>query len=204
MVPRRFLAVGALLVPAALLCCLVYLGCGETMVHVPGIVHLITVSTAGALAGAAAIAMSVIAVRLNDGRAVLLGFAFSVMAVLLVFHALATPDVLIAGEHGLVQAAGALNIPLGGLILAATALPALRRPRGAATALNVQFITLGAIVGVGTAGLLYPRLIPIVPEYESFAAECVFALGATMLLVLAVRAARTFLLTRRASDLLVT
>ena len=103
------------------------------MVHVPPIVHLVTVGTAGALAAAAAITLSVIAVRRNDGRAVLLGFAFSVMAVLLVFHALATPGVLI-GDNGLVQAAGALSIPLGGLILAASALPALRRPRSAASA----------------------------------------------------------------------
>ena len=93
------------------------------------------VVAAGALAGAAAIAMSVIAVQLNDGRAVLLGFAFSVMAVMLVFHALATPGVLI-GENGLVQAAGALNVPLGGLILAASALPSLRRPRSAVTVLR--------------------------------------------------------------------
>ena len=54
MASKRFLAVGAIIVPAALISALVYLACGETMVHVPGIVHLVAVTAAGALAGAAA------------------------------------------------------------------------------------------------------------------------------------------------------
>ena len=108
---RRSLPVAAILVPAALVPVLVYSLSTGVMVHLPATVHLVTVGAAGALAGATAIALSVIAVRLNDGRAVLLGFAVSVMSVLLVLHALATPGVLIA-DNGLVQAAGALNIPL--------------------------------------------------------------------------------------------
>ena len=120
--------------------------------------------------------MSVIAVRLNDGRAVLLGFAFSVMAVLLVFHALATPGVLI-GENGLVQAAGALNVPLGGLILAASALPSLRRPRSAATVLRIQLVTLVVLVLIGTAGLVFDGLIPAIPRYESVFAQLIFVAG---------------------------
>jgi HD-GYP domain-containing protein (c-di-GMP phosphodiesterase class II) len=199
---RRSLPVAALLVPAALVPVLAYAVSAGVMVHVAGIVHLVAVVAAGALAGAAAIVMSVFAVRRNDGRAVLLGFAFSVMAALLVFHALATPGVLI-GENGLVQAAGALNVPLGGLILAASALPALRRPRSARTVLRVQAATLVALVAVGTAGLLVPSLIPALPAYESVPAEIVFAVGLVLLGVLAYRAARTFLLTRRVPDLLV-
>ena len=199
---RRTFPVGAILAPAALVVVLAYAASAGVMVHLPPLVHLIAVAAAGALAGAAAIAMSVIAVRLNDGRAVLLGFAFSVMSVLLVFHALATPGVLI-GENGLVQAAGALNLPLGGSILAASALPALRRPRSAATVLRVQLFTLVVLVLVGTAGLVFPAVIPSVPTYESLAAELVFLAAAPLLAVLAYRAARTFLLTRRTSDLLV-
>ena len=84
-------------------------------VHVmpPSWFHAAVAGAGGALAAIAAVALSVIAVRLNDGRAVLLGFAFSVMSGAARFHALATPGVLI-GDNGLVQAAGALNLPLGG------------------------------------------------------------------------------------------
>src|SRR5690348_8864190 len=92
---RRSLPVAAIIVASAVLPILAYLSLGELMVHVPMAVHAVAVAAAGALAAVAAIALSVIAVRLNDGRAVLLGFAFSVMAVLLVFHSLATPGVLI-------------------------------------------------------------------------------------------------------------
>jgi hypothetical protein len=199
---RRTLPVGAILAPAALVVVLAYVLSVGVMIHVPPVVHLIAVAAAGLVAGAAAIAMSVIAVRLNDGRAVLLGFAFSVMSVLLVFHALATPGVLI-GDNGLVQAAGALNLPLGGTILAASALPALRRPRSAATVLRVQVLVLVFLVAVGTLGLLFPAIIPAVPEYETLAAQLVFLAAAPLLAVLAYRASRTFLLTRRTSDLLV-
>ena len=132
---RRTLPVVAILAPAALVVVAAYAAAAGVMVHLPLVVHLIVVAAAGLLAGAAALAMSVIAVRLNDGRAVLLGFAFSVMAVLLVFHALATPGVLI-GENGLVQAAGALNLPLGGAdpgrLRAARAAPPAQRCGGAA------------------------------------------------------------------------
>src|SRR3954453_22923462 len=124
---RRTLPAGAILAPAALIVVVAYVVSAGVMVHVPPLVHLVAVAGAGLLAGAAAIAMSVIAVRLNDGRAVLLGFAFSVMSVLLVLHALATPGEII-GANGLVQAAGGLNVPVGGLVLWGGALPGVRAP----------------------------------------------------------------------------
>ncbi|WP_053225866.1 HD-GYP domain-containing protein [Solirubrobacter soli] len=199
---RRTLPVAAILAPAALVVVAAYVASAGVMVHLPHVVHLIAVTAAGALAGAAAIAMSVIAVRLNDGRAVLLGFAFSVMSVMLVFHALATPGVLI-GDNGLVQAAGALNLPLGGTILAATALPALRRPRSAGTVLRVQLVTIVVLAVLGTLALVFPGIVPSVPRYQSLAADLIFAMAAPLLAVLAYRAARTYLLTRRTADLLV-
>lgn len=201
---RRVVPVAGIALPAALIPALAYLLADGVMVHIPMVFHCVAVSGAGALAAAAAIALSVIAVRLNDGRAVMLGFAFSVMAVMLLLHALSTPGVLISGTHGLVQAAGALNIPLGGAILAATALPALRRPRGVRRVLSVQFVTLAGLFAVGIAGLVFPSLIPVIPRYSSVPAELLFAAGVVMLSVLAYRAGRTYLLTRRTSDLLVT
>ena len=199
---RRTFPVVAMLLATAALPIVVYLTIGHVMVHMPMVVHAVSVAAAGGLAAVAAIALSVIAVRLNDGRAVLLGFAFSVMAVLLVFHSLATPTVLI-GDNGLVQAAGALNIPLGGLILFASALPGLRRPRSCARVLRIQVAVLATLTAVGVAGLLSPGLIPVIPRYGSVAAALVFVIGAPMLLALAYRAGRTFLLTRRTSDVLV-
>ena len=79
------------------------------------------------LAAVAALSLSVFAARVHDGRAVVLGMAFSAMAMMLVIHALATPGALVA-ENGLVQVAGALNLPAGAVILAASALPAVTRP----------------------------------------------------------------------------
>ena len=144
------------------------------MVHLPPIVHLVAVTAAGALAGAAAIVLSVIAVRLNDGRAVLLGFAFSVMAVLLVFHALATPGVLL-GDNGLVQAAGALNIPIGGsdprrVGAAGAAPPAQRAPASCACSSSRS----SRWPCSARCALVLPDLVPVVPEYARRLAHLLF------------------------------
>ena len=56
---------------------------------------------------------------------------------------------------------------------------------------------------VGTAGLVVAGLIPAIPRYESLTAQLIFVVGAPMLALLAYRAARTFLLTRRTPDVLV-
>ncbi len=192
----------AALAAAALVPVVVYLAGAGVMVHVPMPIHLVVVAAAGLLAGAAAVAMSVVGVRLNDGRAVLLGFAFSVMALLLVLHALATPGVLV-GDNGLVQAAGALNIPIGGLILCASALPGLRRPLNARRLLRLQTATLTVLALVGVSALVVPGMIPAVPRPGTTVATAVFLLSAPMLALLAHRAARTFLLTRRRADALV-
>lgn len=199
---RRTVPGVAALVLAAIVPLIAYLAGHGVMVHIPMPVHLVVVAAAGLLAGAAAVAMSVVAVRLNDGRAVLLGFAFSVMAVLLVLHALATPGVLV-GDNGLVQAAGALNVPIGGLILAASALPWLRRPLNVKRLLRIQLVTLHVLVVVGVTALVVPGLIPAVPRPNTTAAFLIFLASVPMLALLAHRAARTFLLTRRRADALV-
>ena len=83
----------------------------------------------GALAAAVASAILTIAgVKRRDGRTVLLGTAFSTMTALLAVHGFATPGV-IAGPNGVVAFAGAASLPAGALVLALSALPALRRPR---------------------------------------------------------------------------
>jgi HD-GYP domain-containing protein (c-di-GMP phosphodiesterase class II) len=199
---RRMWPVAALLGCGALVPLAVYLGIGSTEVMIAPVVHLVAVSAAGALAAAAALTMSVLAARLNDGRAVLLGFAFSMIAVMLVLHGLATPDVLL-GDNGLVQVTGALNLPVGGAIVAATALPALRRPRRVGALLRVQVGVVSVLATVGAVCLVAPQFVPARPRPESAEALAIFLGAAASLTPVAWRAARTFLLTRRTSDLLV-
>jgi HD-GYP domain-containing protein (c-di-GMP phosphodiesterase class II) len=194
--------VAAIIAAAALIPLAVYLVIGETEVMVAPWIHLVVVGAAGALAASAALAMSIIAARLNDGRAVLLGFAFSVMAIMLLIHGLATPGMLL-GDNGLVQVTGALNLPVGGAILAAAALPSLRRPRNVGGLLRLQVATLAAIGVAGAVLLVAPQFLPVQPAPESSEALAIFLVGAVALAPLAWRAGRTYLLTRRTSDVLV-
>ena len=200
---RHRLPVFGVLARAALLPVLLLAGTRmHHMVMFGPAIHMIVVGAAGALAGAASVAMSVIAARRSDGRAVLLGMAFSVMATLLVIHALATPGVILPA-NGVVQVAGAFNLPVGGTILAASALPLLRRPRQVRLLMAVQLGVVAVLAGAGAAALALPSLVPAVPTPSSVVANLIFAAGAIPLALLAWRAARTYLLTRRAFDLVV-
>jgi HD-GYP domain-containing protein (c-di-GMP phosphodiesterase class II) len=196
--PVLVIAAAAALVPAGLLA-----ATADRHVMVAPGVHVVVVGAAGALAAVAALSLSVFAARRHDGRAVVLGTAFSVMAMMLVIHALATPGALVA-ENGLVQLAGALNLPTGAVILAASALPAARRPRNVKTLLVLELVLVAALAGVGAAALLDAPSVPVIPKPAGEAAALVFAGGAFAFAVLAWRAGRTYLLTRRPSDLLVT
>jgi HD-GYP domain-containing protein (c-di-GMP phosphodiesterase class II) len=177
-------------------------GAGTRYLMVPGEVHLFVVGTAALLAGLAAAAMSIRAARFSDGRAVLLGFAFSVMAVFLLVHALTTPDVLMPA-NGVVQAAGALNLPIGGLILSSAGLAVFRGREHIPLLIRAQFVTLAFLAVAGALAIVFAADIPVVPNPSSVAAEVIFGVTAAPLLLLAWRSAHTFLLTRRGSDLLV-
>jgi HD-GYP domain-containing protein (c-di-GMP phosphodiesterase class II) len=146
--------------------------------------------------------MSVIAMRRSDVQALWLGMGFSTMATLLVIHALATPGVILP-KNGLVQLAGALNLPLGGLLLAASGVSALRHPRRIKLLLGLQLAVVGELALVAALILVCAPVVPTVPTPSGLAANVIFALGASPLALLAWRAARTVLLTRRRADLLV-
>ena len=88
---------------------------------------------------AAAVALTIVGARRNDGRTVLLGTAFTVMAALLALHGLATPGIILA-YNGLVGFTGAATLPVGGAVLALSALPSLRRPRGVGRLLVLQAV----------------------------------------------------------------
>ena len=94
----RLLPVLAIAAAAALVPGLLLAATAGGHVHIGPVAHLVVVGVAGALAAVAASALSVVAARVNDSRVVVLGTAFSVMATMLVVHALSTPGVWV-GEH---------------------------------------------------------------------------------------------------------
>jgi hypothetical protein len=149
------------------------------MVMIPGLVHLLVVGITGLLAGGAAIAMSVVAARHNDGHGVWLGMAFSVIAALLLIHALATPGVLVP-NNGLVQVAGVLNLPIGGTILAVSGLRAFRRPHRVGRLLVIQLSALGVLAAAGTVALAHADVIPMVPMPSTTAGNIIFAVSAPL------------------------
>ena len=124
------------------------------------------------------------------------------MAALLALHGLATPGIILP-YNGLVGFTGAATLPIGGAVLALSALPSLRRPRNIRRLLALQAVMVTTIAGLGTAGMLRPSLLDDIPKPGDPTALA--ALGAAVLFygLLLWRALRTFLLTRRHGDLAV-
>jgi hypothetical protein len=175
---------------------------GARQARIEGSVHLLGVGATAAVATAAAIALTVVGARRADARTVLLGTAFSVMAALLSVHGLTTPGFLV-GMNGVVSFSGAATLPAGGVLLVLAALAPLQRPRLVRPLIVLQLVLLLAVLGLGLAGILLPSLVPSVPEPAGTAALVTLALGLAFYAPIAVRALRTWRLTRRASDLAV-
>ena len=175
---------------------------GHDAAHFGADVHFIGVGISAAAATLAAIALTFVGVRRNDGRVVLVGTAFTVMAALLAIHGLATPGVIV-GSNGVIALTGAATLPVGGAVLALSALPGLRRPRAIHSLVAFQAVSVVAIVGLGVVGMAVPRLVPAVPEYGSPPAVAALVVGVVFYAVLVLRALKTYLLTRRHGDLAV-
>jgi hypothetical protein len=124
------------------------------------------------------------------------------MASMLFVHALATPGILI-GDNGLVQLAGAGNLPAAAFVLALAGWPALNRPSTMRPLLLLQAGILACVAIVGTVGMADPAAIPLLPGPGGSLATSVLALGLGLLAVIVHRSARTFLLSRRGADLAV-
>ena len=165
-------------------------------------VHFIGVGVSAVMASVAALALTIVGVRRRDGRVVLVGSAFTVMAALLAIHGLATPGVLI-GNNGVIALTGAATLPVGGGVLALSALPGLRRPQGIRALLIFQVVALVGVLGLGIAGMAVPSLVPSVPEPASPPAVIALAVGAFFYALLILRALKTYLLTQRTADLAV-
>ncbi len=177
---------------------------GETAVSIPPAVHFYAVGMSALVAAGAAIALTVIGARFSDTRTVLIGTAFAVMAALLALHGISTPGVLFPDEqYGAVMLTGGATLPAGAAILALSAFELPRFLRGVKPLLILQAVLLALVLGVGITGMLYPSILPQVPAAGSTLALAVLAFGLALFAILGTRALRTFLLTRRTSDLLV-
>ena len=175
---------------------------GREKVYFGGGVHFWGVALGAFVATASAVALTVVGARRRDGRAVLVGSAFCVMAALLVLHGLTTPGVLVE-MNGVVAFTGGATLPIGGAILALSVLPVLRRPEVVKPILILLAVSVVAIAGLGAAASLEPNLVPSVPEPGSPLAWSVLVVGLGFYALLGVRALRTYLLTHRVADLVV-
>jgi HD-GYP domain-containing protein (c-di-GMP phosphodiesterase class II) len=175
---------------------------GPQHVQIPGWVHFVAVGQTAALATAAAIVLTAIGIKRKDSRAVLVGTAFTAMAALLALHGFATPGILV-GYNGVISFSGGATLPVGGAVLALSAIPALAGPGAVRPLLWLQGLLLLSIATLGSLGMIFPNLVPAVPAPASTAALIVLAVGLGFYFLLGLRALHTFLLTRRWADLLV-
>ncbi|MFL5846582.1 MAG: HD-GYP domain-containing protein [Solirubrobacteraceae bacterium] len=175
---------------------------GEGAAPIDGTGHLLVMSVGSAVAALASVVLMIAGARRHDGRTLLAGGAFAAMTLLLVVHGLSTPGVIL-GPNGLVALAGGSALPVGGALLALTAVPALRRPQHLAPVAWALGVLLVVIAVLGTLGLLMPERIPALPQAGDTIAWVLVFVGAAFFLTVAIRAVNTWTLTRRGSDLLV-
>jgi HD-GYP domain-containing protein (c-di-GMP phosphodiesterase class II) len=178
------------------------LGFGHLMVMFGTPVHFVGVGVSALAAAVVSLALTIVGVRRNDGRVVLIGTGFTVMSALLAIHGLATPGAII-GMNGVISLTGAATLPAGAAVLALSAVPTLRRPRSMPALLALQAFSLLAVIGLGVVGMAIPSIVPPVPEPGSTWAIAALVVGVTLFSVLLLRALKTYLLTHRSADLVV-
>ena len=164
--------------------------------------HFWAVGASALLATLAGFSLSYAGWRKQDPRAVLVGTAFSVMAALLVVHGFASPGVVVS-NNGVVAFTGAATLPVGGAILALSALPVFREQRSVGWLLRLQGLLMAGVIALGAIALLVPGLVPRVPEAGGTAAMALLVTGLVFYGFLGLRALRTVLLARRRADMLV-
>ena len=162
--------------------------------------HFFAVVLSALVATLAGVALSYGGWRRGDARAVLVGTAFTVMASLLLVHGFASPGFIVE-MNGVVSLTGAATLPVGGVILALSALPSSRSPHAVGPLLVLQAALMAGVVALGLAALWLPELVPSVPEPASLPAIATLVLGLAFYGLLALRALHTVMLTRRRADL---
>jgi HD-GYP domain-containing protein (c-di-GMP phosphodiesterase class II) len=172
---------------------------GDKMVMPPLWVHFYGVGVSALVAMVAAVALTTAGARAGDARTVVVGGGFSVMAALLAVHGLVTPGVLV-GPNGVIALTGGATLPIGAAVLALSGLQQFNFPSSIRRVIALEAIFAAAILSLTLVGLLVPRLVPPVPAARSPVALLLLAIGLLLFAALAVRAANTFLLTRRLAD----
>jgi putative nucleotidyltransferase with HDIG domain len=196
-VPSLALLVASAAVPLTLLLTL-----GERPVGLTSDQHFAIVLVAALSATTAALALFVLGARRRDRRAVVTGGAFLAMASLLAVHGAATPGFLV-GQNGVIALAGGLTLPAGAVLLVVGAHPAARRAGPVGPLVALMAAAAVAVLMVGYLGLAHPHSVPSVPAPHSGLALLAVSTGVACLVIVAVRAATTALLTRRPRDLCV-
>jgi HD-GYP domain-containing protein (c-di-GMP phosphodiesterase class II) len=167
-------------------------------------VHFYAVSATALMCAALAVVLGVVGLRRRDRRSASIGAGFTVMAALLAVHGLSTPGFLIEAEYtSAVGVSGALAVPLGGAVILASL---LSRPRARGHVSDLVRLQIGVVVATlafGSFALLDPEAIPSIPVALSPLVWWIVAANAVVYCVLALRALRTFQLTRRVGDLAV-
>jgi hypothetical protein len=162
-------------------------------------VHFYGVGGSALAATAGAVWITVVGARQRDVRTVVVGGGFALMAALLTMHGLVTPTMLI-GMSGLSAVTGAVTLPVGGAIMALSALPQIGSPRSIRFIIALEAVLAGAVIAFCAVGMANPGLVPGVPEAKSVPALTLFVVGLAVYGALGIRASHTFLLTRRAAD----
>ena len=175
---------------------------GHRMVMFTTAVHFAGVGISALAAAAVSLALTIVGVRRNDGRVVLIGTGFTVMAALLAIHGLATPGAII-GPNGVISLTGAATLPAGAAVLALSAIPPLRRPHGMRALLALQALAVTSVIGLGVVGMAFPDVVPPVPAPGSSGAVAALIAGVALFSVLLLRALKTYLLTHRGADMVV-
>jgi len=175
---------------------------GKHMVMPPLWVHFYGVGVTALVAMAAAFSLMVAGARLEDTRTVVVAGAFSLMAALLAVHGLMTPGVIV-GPNGLIAVTGAATLSVGAAVLMLAALSPFATPGAIPRIIGLQSVLAIAIVSLSLIGALVPSFVPAVPAPKSTPALLLLAVTLCAYGWLAVRAANTYLLTRRLADLAV-
>src|SRR3954464_504266 len=178
------------------------LAVGRHMVMFGMAAHFVGVGVSALCATVVSLALTIVGVRRNDGRVVLIGTGFTVMSALLAIHGLATPGVLV-GMNGVLALTGAATLPAGAAVLALSAAPPLRRPRSMGPLLALQAFCFVSVLFLGLIGMAAPRVVPNVPAPGSDTAWVALILGTALFSILLLRALKTYLLTHRVADLVV-
>jgi HD-GYP domain-containing protein (c-di-GMP phosphodiesterase class II) len=199
---RRFplpIAAGA---AAAALPAVVHVAVGFHHVSFSDHTHFYSVGFSALTAAVAAGGLTLVGARRGDTRTMLVGTAFAVMAALLALHGFSTPGVLF-GANGVVAITGGATLPVGAVILAVSVLPLPRVLRNVVPFLLVEAALLLVVLARGASALAWPSLLPQVPAPGGRDALALLGVGMAAFALVTVRAARTFLLTRRFLDLVV-